>query len=311
MFETILPKNLISVIIQTQEGGKNMAILPLTEYINKAIKFDLYDQCLNEQQFIDLIDYTKDNYFITYSGNLSNLDYLLKQLGCAKEKNIKLNLINIETNYSICLDFSSLGPNTMIYFTDKPNLSSSFNTYLINGYEEMINEALIHLETETKTRIIEERNIQESFIKDLKQTMAMHDKSVYEYNKDELMDLIFNYVRNHYPNEYIISKEFIPESYNNTAYMTYKNNKGTPEGRSKLIKLYTNNKYLNIPCYLVTGKYGKVEHIWNEFISPNGDIIEYDSSYNKVFSINDLPRAYEIEYHEPEVIKKLYKTKNI
>ena len=62
------------------------------------------------------------------------------------------------------------------------------------------------------------------------------------------------------------------------AIITFERRKGVCAGRAKLFKLLTNNYYMKIPCFIVDGMAGNLQHEWNEVILENGECLFYDIS---------------------------------
>lgn len=59
---------------------------------------------------------------------------------------------------------------------------------------------------------------------------------------------------------------------------TFNRRKGVCEGRARLLKLLLNNYYMRVPCFLVKGISGNLQHTWNEAILEDGNIIDMDIS---------------------------------
>jgi hypothetical protein len=62
------------------------------------------------------------------------------------------------------------------------------------------------------------------------------------------------------------------------AIETFKRKKGVCAGRARLLKVMLNNNYMRVPCYLVNGMSGHLQHEWNEIITEDGKSIMYDMS---------------------------------
>ena len=247
---------------------------------------------------------------INYNGDFQHLDILMEQLKNLYDKEILLNIGHVDIDDKISLPFHYLSTNVKINFADSPERSSNFNNYIINTYDELYKYIVPLLDDNTANRITKERQIQKEFLKDLKELIALRGKYIDSYSKTELMNVIFNYICHNYPYDSSITGPggiWTPESEEKggTALATYERGKGVCTGRSKLIKLYANNRELKIPCYLVGGKYGKLGHMWNEYIDENGNIIEYDASFLNKCRLEKLPDIYKIKCHEPEVVKHL------
>ena len=63
--------------------------------------------------------------------------------------------------------------------------------------------------------------------------------------------------------------------------VTFENRMGVCEGRARLLKLLLNNFYMRVPCFLVKGMSGRLQHTWNEILLENDTIIDLDISKQK------------------------------
>lgn len=285
--------------------------LPVSSRPTDRVTYKLNNRILNEVEYNSLFNPSLREYRIIYSGDSHNLDILLEQLSFFKEKNIMLDIHRLsQIDDTHCLPFRNLGVKTLIYFTDTPGMASTFNTYLINTYDEIFKSVLPHLDSVVGNRLIKERKIQADFIEKFKCIARSEGKTIDDYSKKELMNWIFKYVCNHFKYAHELTGEHgeaISKTHDlgGTALATYERGRGVCSGRSRLIKLYANSKALKVPCYLVEGKLGNLGHCWNEFIDSDGSIIEYDSSFERIYKLERLPISYVIEDHEPEVQKVL------
>jgi hypothetical protein len=59
---------------------------------------------------------------------------------------------------------------------------------------------------------------------------------------------------------------------------TLEHRKGTSVGKSRALKLFLNNFYMKVPCFLVNGKVGDKEHTWNEILLEDDTSVEFDLS---------------------------------
>lgn len=60
--------------------------------------------------------------------------------------------------------------------------------------------------------------------------------------------------------------------------ITFNRRKGVCEGRARLLKVLLNNYYMRVPCFLVKGKSGNLQHTWNEAILDDDSVIDMDIS---------------------------------
>ena len=66
--------------------------------------------------------------------------------------------------------------------------------------------------------------------------------------------------------------------YSQDPIETFKRKKGVCAGRARLLKVILNNYYMKVPCFLVKGMAGRLQHEWNEIIDENGHSIFFDLS---------------------------------
>lgn len=59
--------------------------------------------------------------------------------------------------------------------------------------------------------------------------------------------------------------------YSQDPIATFKRKKGVCAGRARLLKAMLNNYYMRVPCFLVDGMAGNLQHEWNEIIDENGN----------------------------------------
>lgn len=286
--------------------------MPVIIERDDEIKFEVINSGLSQTQFDSLFNPAINKYTIKFSGNFKHLDFLMQQVSCAKEKEIIIEIKNVEVDNNISLPFNILGANTILLFGDQPELQSNFYTYLLNIWEPVYNSSILHIPEMHRERITKERKIQADFLNEFENILNQRGKELSDYSKSQLMDVIFKYVVSNFPYDTSILEpdgNLIPEFFELgiTAQMTFERGKGVCSGRSKLIKLLANNRMFQIPCYLVRGKHGNLEHMWNEYIDEQGNIIEYDSSFKMKCMINELPKIYIIKSHEPDVEKVLKK----
>ena len=69
--------------------------------------------------------------------------------------------------------------------------------------------------------------------------------------------------------------------------ITFDKRKGVCEGRARLLKLLLNNFYMQVPCFLVKGMSGNLQHTWNEILLEDGTIIDLDISKQRTRTANN------------------------
>ena len=264
---------------------------------------------LSHKQF----EYMKNHdsfYSIWYSGDSKALNFLLQQISCLKDRRIQLSLKGVDINDDIYLPFHNLGPLTTLCFQDDPEYASSFNKYITNLLGIEYNHFLLHVDKSIADRLNKERDIQIKLLKRIKREALSRDISC--YSKDTLMKIIFDFIKSEYPydtsitNEDGSANEFT--SLGSTAWGTYERGMGVCTGRSKLIKLVATSPEIKLPCYLADGKHGRLQHMWNEYITEKGEVVELDASFNTICRSTNLPKIYQSWHHEPAVNKALKKT---
>ena len=74
---------------------------------------------------------------------------------------------------------------------------------------------------------------------------------------------------------------------------TFKLGKGVCTGRSRLLRMLLNNKYVRVPCYCVSGMCGNLQHEWVEIFDEFNNKFYYDLSFNlKEFNGSLRNRGY-------------------
>jgi hypothetical protein len=94
--------------------------------------------------------------------------------------------------------------------------------------------------------------------------------------------------------------------YSRDAIETFNRKKGVCAGRSRLLKVMLNNYYMRVPCFLVHGMWGELNHEWNEIITEDGESVMFDMS--QLNNLSDIKHD-DYELSKPKtrfpVIKKL------
>ena len=270
---------------------------------------NLTNEGLSHKQF-DFMKNHDSSYIIWYSGDSKALNFLLQQISCLKDRRIQLCFKGVDIDDSIYLPFHNLGPLTSICMQDEPEYASSFNKYITNLLGLEYNHFLLHVDKNIADRLNEERDIQIKLLQRIKREVLTKDIS--NYSKDDLMKIIFDFIREKYPyDNSITNADGSAGEYTHlgsTAWGTYERGKGVCTGRSKLIKLVATNPEINLPCYLASGKHGRLQHEWNEYITSKGEVVELDASFNTICRLRSLPSPYKLMHHEPAVDKALKKT---
>ena len=240
------------------------------------------------------------------SGTDTQLSLLFEQLADFNNE-ISVNILNCSIDYSTILPWDRLGNNVHVWFGN----ATSFYYYLLNLYNELFNgiEEKGILNSDTITSLKREREILNKFNRMLKTK-----KNLLGAPNKVKMDYLYDYIKSNYPYDFdIVGRrgEYVFETEQGaTIEGTFTRGKGVCTGRSKLLRAITNSRLMEVPCYLASGDHGNLGHAWNEFIDDNGEVLEYDLSFNvKGQNFNQLPLIYKNLCHEQKVedaLKKKY-----
>lgn len=283
--------------------------------IVKKIEISLNNEILSEYEFQKIVFNPSYEIDISYEGSSNELNILLQQLAQIRHNSIKLRINKCTINPYICLPFDLLNDKTTIDFEDSAKAGSGFNEYLMNCNEVIFNMVINRLDYETKNRIILEKKYRDIILCEIYKFLESKNKDINKMTNKQKMDFFFWVINNNFDYDYSITKpdgSWNPDKstqLGGTAKIVYERKKGICEGRSKLLKIVTNNNEIKLPCYIVDGKFGKDGHVWNEYIDDNGTIIEYDLSFNRICSLDhmekNLPIYHNIIHEEP--VEKILK----
>lgn len=276
----------------------------------ESIAYYLDNRGLSQEEYDKYLDSKPNKFNIYYKGNMHYLDFLLQQLANSSKNHVRLLVTNLEVDHSVQLPLSMLGPNIEIDMQDMVGWGQEFYHYALNMYDINFEFLKKHISEKFKIQLSGERKIMEEYVSAVERMAKKKGRTIDSYTKKELMDFAYKYVKKYY----IYDDSIVGPGYSytlesselgGTAYITYMRNKGVCSGRSKLLKLITNNRFLNVPCYLVSGSLGPNGHMWNEFI--DGDhILEYDLSTGENGKrLEFLSGGHSIERHEDSVNKVL------
>lgn len=293
---------------------KNLIAPPLPIDGNR-IKIKLKNRILSNNEY-QLINYKKNSdVSLFYEGESVCLDMLMQQISQISDNNITLYVNKCMIDYNACLPFNILSKNTKIMFFDSVIYGSGFNDYLMNCNDVIFNQAVNKLLDENnKNRIIEERRIRDEFLKYILSESEKRNINIDKWSNKKKMDFFYKVIQDNYPYDMSITNNghWTLESTikGGTAYAVYQRGKGICEGRSKLLKIVTNNKQIKLPCYIVEGNYGNDGHVWNEIITEDGNVLEYDLSFGTKCSLKELINNYhsynDINHEQP--VEKILKS---
>lgn len=320
-----MSKELPKSLAQTEYYKNIKCVSYNSNYIN------VYLEKNEENDFSDLLDILEkyDNKTVNihnfYSRNtLNRIIYLLSNN--SHKGNIVLNLLskNNDNDIDITYDLDNrryinieiIPSNVKIIGFSNNNKQNEFTTWAHNLSKVDKLNLLKCLEENNKELFIKQEKIAVSFYKDIIKVCP----NIMDYNSFDRFNIIFKYFKTKYPyaSECLnINGDGVKlgSEWSQDAIETYKRGRGVCEGRANLLTLVTNNPIFNLRCVTVEGKYGHIDHVWNQFIDDNNIIRNYDLSfYNGCnVSFDDIEKhGYTYERLYPcvlEIVKKERKKK--
>lgn len=197
-------------------------------------------------------------------------------------KNVVIDITDMEFCEKVALDIDNLPDNVKLTSLIDRNLNEnyifsnqSFESYAMNSSEENFDLLVSKLTATTRKRIIRMREICSNFYRfapgNLK-TASSKEKTMFAYNwclSNIKYDINATNSDGTLKNDRKDSQDPI---------ITFDNRMGVCEGRARLLKLLLNNYYMKVPCFLVKGMSGRLQHTWNEIILEDGSVIDLDIS---------------------------------
>lgn len=167
----------------------------------------------------------------------------------------------------------------------------SIDPWLVNVGNTTFEKFTSKMDEESRNYALYLRNI----VKSVYTTLKHKYPNIDEMNATEKMKVVSDYVNN----AITISDK---DELSSDPVSTYIQKKGDTYGRSRLIQLLSNNKYLKVQSYCVKGSYN---HYWNEYIDENGNIIELDLSDSEmpITSLKGLSKL--VLKRSPQIYEKI------
>lgn len=203
-------------------------------------------------------------------------------------RKVIINITNLKFNEKTKLVFDNLDNNVKISSMLDDNLkennllsNESFESWMLNCDEERFKMLLQKLSANTLARIKRMREIASNFYRrtplPIKKASNL-EKTVFAF-KWCIANINYDFSAVNSDGSLKIDKE----DSKNPIY-TLEHKKGVSEGRAKLLKLFLNNFYMQVPCFLVRGTVNDKQHIWNEVLMEDDTTVEFDLSnqINKV-----------------------------
>lgn len=207
------------------------------------------------------------------------------------KKKIIIDITGMEFCEKVSLDIEELPNNVKISSLIDRNLNEnyifsnqSFESWTMNSNDENFKLLVSKLTDKSRERIIRMREICSSFYRFVTsdvRSASNKEKTLYAYDwccKNIKYDI-------HATNSDGTLKNDRKDSQD--PIITFDNRKGVCEGRARLLKLLLNNYYMRVPCFLVKGMSGRLQHTWNEIILEDGTILDLDISKQSNRIAND------------------------
>lgn len=197
-------------------------------------------------------------------------------------KNVVIDITDMEFCEKVALDIDNLPDNVKIASLIDRDLNEnyifsnqSFESWAMNSSEKNFDLLVSKLTAITRKRIIRMREICSNFYRftpDNIKTASSKEKALFAYNWC-LSNIKYDI---HATNSDGTLKYDRKDSQD--PIVTFDKRMGVCEGRARLLKLLLNNYYMQVPCFLVKGMSGRLQHTWNEIILEDGSIIDLDIS---------------------------------
>ena len=195
---------------------------------------------------------------------------------------IVIDITDMEFCEKVALDIDNLPNNVKITSLIDRDLSEnyvfsnqSFESWAMNSNEENFKLLLSKLTTKTQERLKRMREICSNFYTFTPNNIKMannEDKTIFAYNwccNNIKYDINATNSDGTLKNNRKDSQDPI---------ITFDKRMGVCEGRARLLKLLLNNYYMKVPCFIVKGLSGRLQHTWNEIILDDDTVIDLDVS---------------------------------
>lgn len=197
-------------------------------------------------------------------------------------KNVIIDMSSFSFSEKIALDIEKLPDNVKITcMLDIKNQehfeasNESFESWSLNCSEQDFKSFLTKLTSKTRYRIFRIREIALNFYKFL-------PSEIKDGTNWEKIQFVYNWCRNNIEYDYSAIKSDRTLRWDRKdsqdPIFTFDRRKGVCVGRARLLKILLNNYYMKVPCFLVKGMSGCLQHAWNEAILEDGSIVDMDIS---------------------------------
>jgi hypothetical protein len=182
--------------------------------------------------------------------------------------------------------------------------TNAFDWWALNQDEDTYNEMLKHVTHKAKERMVAFRTVAKDFYES---HIANYPRPLSDKEK---MDMAFDWCRLHtsYDGKSTKSDGNLKDgcSVCSDPIATLKRRKGVCTGRSRLLKILTNNYYAKVPCIRICGTIvhqpEDLGHEWCELVTDQGSIY-YDLSFDKKgVKLEELEGYYGLYYDAYEYI---------
>ena len=245
----------------------------------------------------------KSSYRISYSGSLKTFNELLEALSIYRFSGNVTIIPTIKILKNNYLALEDLPDNVKIEIPSSlSNIPNPLIEWCLNLADEDFERIFFKINNpEQRNHLKKEREIAK--------TVYMHLSQNVDFSKmtpTEKMNFMYRWVRKNigYDISLVNStgfKDDVDKSLGIDPVKVFFRQKGVCSGRSRLLRILTNNPYLNLQCFTVTGTVncGNVKkHEWNVFIDENNQVYYYDTSFGEIEHIKDLnssDKKYNIE----------------
>lgn len=237
-------------------------------------------------------------YNITNSKILEALFKLIKKVDNNININVNLNKHNLINglNNKMYLNLKDFEDNVTISAMSPYNNQNEFITWAHNLNQINKLRFIKMLPSKEKIQFINQEKVIRLFYNEI---LLMYP-NIKKMPKKDQFKLIFDYVKNNYtlaPESYRIRGEFEEEySWAKDPVQIYIRGIGLEEGRANLLTLLTNNSYFRLNCTIAEGHLNEKKHVWNQFIDEEGNIYDYDMSFDNDIEENKSKYRYSKVY---------------
>ena len=258
---------------------------------NNTLYITAYDYFPNNgYSIIDYINEIPEEFNLTImlrimskTNEIAGLNMLLNLLSTYHtRKRVVIDITDMDFCEKVALDIDNLPDNVKIASLIDHDLNEnyifsnqSFECWAMNSNEENFGLLVSKLTANTRKRIIRMREICRNFYGFTPSNIKIAS------NKEKTLFAYEWCLRNIEYDVHALNSDGTLRNDRKDSQdpiITFDRRKGVCEGRARLLKLLLNNYYMQVPCFLVKGMSGRLQHTWNEIIMENGSIIDLDIS---------------------------------